>query len=88
MGCRGNLKVTNTISYNNILHDVWNFDVLSNSPVPEAIDITYSIVNNDEYNGNIGCLTGSPEFTADFLLQDSSIGKNAGADNLDMGILP
>ena len=85
-GCFGNMTVKNTISHNNILHNVWNYDVQSNGPKAGAITILYSLVNEAEYDTCNGCVTGSPAFTADFLLQPESPGSGSADDGLDMGI--
>jgi hypothetical protein len=87
-GCHGTLTAINSISVTNTINNVWNYDLTISGPREGAVTITYSIVNNPEYDGGEGCLTGLPEFTEDFLLEDGSVGVLAASDGSDMGILP
>ncbi len=84
--CDGFITITNTISVNNSLHNVWNHVVLEGGPEQDAITISYSLVNEEEYNREEGCITGNPEFTLDYLLTDDSPGKNAASDSSDIGL--
>ncbi len=54
----------------------------------EARAITYSIVNQPDYDDGEGCMTGVPQFTSDYRLQPDSPGSNAASDSLDMGLFP
>ena len=87
-GCSGTMTVKNTVVYNSALHNVLNFDVLSKGPVLGAISLTYSMVNQTEYDSCLGCVTGVPVFSGDFLLSDDSPGIGGPDDGSDMGILP
>ncbi len=87
-GCYGTMIVTNTICVNNLNYNVWNYDYQIEGPREDALDITYSIVNEPLYDEGEGCLTGMPEFTDTFQLSTGSIGTGAASDGLDMGILP
>ena len=72
----------------NSLHNVWNYDLLLCGPQEGAITVTYSIVNQPDYDDGEGCITGVPRFTSDYRLQPNSPGSNAAYDGLDMGLLP
>ncbi|MBU1937011.1 right-handed parallel beta-helix repeat-containing protein, partial [bacterium] len=87
-GCTGILNVTNSIVTGNSHHNVWNYDFLLGGPREGAISVTYSIVNQADYDDGEGCMTGVPQFTSDYRLQPDSPGSNAASDSLDMGLLP
>lgn len=85
-GCSGSITCTNSIMYAN-LDNVYNHDVLSNGPVANAIDLTFGIANDTEYDGNTGCLSGVPNFTNQYQLEPTSIGTGAANDGLNMGLI-
>ncbi len=86
-GCSGSILCTNSIMHDND-NNIHNFDVLSNGPIAGAMDITYCITNDLEYDDGSGCLAGVPVFNSSFFLNNSSIGSSAGNDGLDMGLIP
>jgi hypothetical protein len=86
LGCNGSIVCTNSIMYNNG-DNIHNFDVLSNGPVTGAMDITYCLTNDIEYDNGIGCLTGIPAFNSTYYLDSGSIGSSSGNDGLDMGLI-
>ncbi len=88
-GCNGKLTARNTISIDNRLHNVFNFDVLSDGEIPGAIEISYSLVNDPAYNSGIGCITGTPVINDFGVLSKKprQPGWQAGSDSLDMGRL-
>lgn len=88
-GCYGHIVVTNSLSIENSLFNVRNFDVLTNSPVAGAIGITFSIVNDSTFDSGKGCLVGTPridEFGV-LLATPHQPGRRAGNDSTDMGRL-
>ncbi|MCB0754086.1 MAG: hypothetical protein H6603_01430 [Flavobacteriales bacterium] len=85
-GCSGSINCTNSIMVNNT-DNVYNFDVLSNGPISGAIEITYSIPTDAEYDAATGNVTGTPIFNAEYQLQAGSAGIAAGSDGLNMGLL-
>lgn len=87
-GCYGSLNVVNSIVVDNNEYNVWNYDLALGGPREDAITVTYSIVNQPEYDDGEGCLIGAPSFTVTHLLTEESIGTNAASDGLNMGILP
>jgi hypothetical protein len=87
-GCSGHLTAINTVVANSSLHNVWNFDVESGGPIPNALEITYSLVNESEYDSGAGCITGTAIFNDEYELMPNSPGYGAGADGMSMGILP
>jgi hypothetical protein len=87
-GCSGTLNVRNSVSVSNSTHNVWNWDVLTGGPKAESIFISYSLVNQAEYDTLTGCVTGGayPDFMTG-VLNSASAGRNAGDDGRDMGRL-
>lgn len=87
-GCTGRINMTNSIIHDSDSLNVWNYDLTIEAPREGTIGITYSIVNQAEYDSCTGCLTGTPSFNRDYQLLSGSIGNKAASDNLNMGILP
>lgn len=87
-GCTGSLYAENTISFDNSLHNVWNFDVLLNAPREGALNIGYCLVNQAGYDTSEGCVTGTPIYDSEYELVPGSPGYNAGSDGTSMGLLP
>ncbi|MBT7789607.1 MAG: right-handed parallel beta-helix repeat-containing protein [Calditrichaeota bacterium] len=85
--CEGSITMTNSISINNSSHNVWNYVVRYGDPRHNAIDISYSILNDEEYNSGEGCITGTPEFSLDYMLKEDSPGRNAASDSRDIGLV-
>ncbi len=86
-GCDGSLVVTNTIAVDN-LDNVHNHDILTGGPVPGGIEITWSLVNDAEYDAGSHCLSGTPYFDSSFRLAPGSIGVGAASDGGNMGLIP
>jgi hypothetical protein len=87
-GCAGTITCTNSIMVNNSIDNVHNFDLLSNGPIVGAIDLTYGIPNDNEYDAGTGCLVGTPMFTLTYQLEPNSLGVGAASDGLNMGLIP
>lgn len=85
-GCEGHMKVTNSILYGNN-DNVKNFDNLTQGPVEGAIDITYTLTNDPEYDSNPGCLSGTPEFDAHYNLIPGSVGTGLAMDGSNLGLI-
>ncbi|MBN1971454.1 MAG: CotH kinase family protein [Candidatus Delongbacteria bacterium] len=84
-GCTGTLTVTNSICYNNG-DNIHNFDIQTNGPVEGAIDITYSITNDSEYDNNISCFSAIPELDSLKFIVPGSPGYGRGYDRRDLGL--
>ncbi|MBU1920873.1 right-handed parallel beta-helix repeat-containing protein [bacterium] len=87
-GCFGSIDVTNSIFTDNDSLNIRNYDLAIEGPRENAISITYSIVNQADYDSGLGCLTGTPAFNFDFQLLPNSIGQGAASDHQNMGLLP
>lgn len=87
-GCLGDLEAINTVSVNNRLHNVWNYDERIGAPREGAITITWSLVNDPLYDSGEGCTTGTPIFNQEWMLAEGSPGYEAAADGGSMGIPP
>jgi len=85
-GCSGEINATNSILFNNS-DNIKNFDLLTQAPVPGAIDISYSMTNDPDYSTCTVCISGEPEFGPDYLLKPGSPGTGQGNDGNDMGLL-
>jgi hypothetical protein len=78
------MKVTNSIIYNN-RDNIWNFLNSTQAPLAGAIDISYSMTNDSEYNSSPYCITGVPQFDAYYYLMPGSPGANKGQRGSNMG---
>ncbi len=78
------MKVTNSIVYNN-QDNIWNFLNSTQAPLAGAIDISYSMTNDPEYNASPLCITGVPQFDAYYYLMPGSPGMNMGQRGSNMG---
>lgn len=85
--CAGSMSISNSIATNNSLHNVWNFEILTDAPVEGAINMEYSLVNDSLYDSNTGCVSGDPEFKPDYTLKEGSPGYNQGNDGKSLGLL-
>ena len=85
-GCTGQIVCTNSIMWNNG-NNVHNYDVLTNGPVAGAIDLTYSITNDIDYDNGVGCIMGTPNFNAQYLLEPGSPGIGIANDGTNMGLV-
>jgi hypothetical protein len=80
----GHITATNTVVHDN-QDNIRNFD--GDGPVPGAIDITYSMTNDADYNAATGNITGVPVFGPFMHLLRGSAGINAGSDGETIGRL-
>ncbi|MBL4587070.1 MAG: hypothetical protein JKX84_08460 [Flavobacteriales bacterium] len=85
-GSNGSIACTNSIMADNV-DNIYNFDVLANGPISGAIELTYSLTNDVEYDNNTGCLAGQPIFNSNYLLEPGSPGVGLGNDGLNMGLI-
>lgn len=85
-GCNGTITCTNSIMFDND-DNVHNFDYATNAAMPGAIDLTYSIPTDSEYDSNTGNITGTPVFDANYLLQPGSPGIGGANDGSNMGLV-
>lgn len=85
-GCNGTITCTNSIIFDND-DNVHNFDYATNGPITGAIDLTYSIPSDSEYDSNTGNITGTPIFDANYLLQPGSPGLGGADDGSNMGLV-
>ncbi len=85
-GCQGQMEIINSISYDNT-DNIKNYDLLSQGPVEGAIDISYCITNDSEYNNYPGCLEGIPDFDANYFLLPGSVGIGLANDGGNLGLI-
>ncbi|MCI0512567.1 CotH kinase family protein, partial [candidate division KSB1 bacterium] len=81
---RNFMRVTNSIFYNNG-DNIWNYLNSTHAPLPGAIDISYSMTNDADYDHSPFCITGAPQFTPDYYLAPGSPGVNLGTRGTNMG---
>ncbi len=84
-GCTGQMYVENTILFDNI-KNVWNFDLLTQDSVANAIMISYSITNDAHYDNYPFCFSAIPLFLPDYYLEEGSPGVNQASDDCDIGL--
>lgn len=84
-GCSGVLNVRNSIIFGNT-DNIHNFDILSGGPVNGALNVSYCLTNDEEYDTNPGCFSGIPIFSDDYYLLPGSPGIGAADDNTNMGL--
>ncbi|GAB4329116.1 MAG: hypothetical protein Kow00127_21590 [Bacteroidales bacterium] len=85
-GCNGTLHAKNSVIYFNS-DNVLNYDNLSQGPVPGAIQLSYSLLTDPDYENGTGCITATPLFDEEYYLAPGSSGKGMALDGQDMGIL-
>ena len=81
---RNFMKVTNSILYNNN-DNIWNYLNSTQSPLEGALDISYSMVNDADYDDSPFCITGVPQFDPYYYLLPGSPGVNMGMYGTNMG---
>jgi hypothetical protein len=81
---RNFMKVTNTVVYNN-RDNVWNYLNTTHAPLEGALDISYSMVNDSDYDNSPHCITGVPQFDPYYYLLPGSPGANMGTRASNMG---
>ncbi|RPI00524.1 MAG: T9SS C-terminal target domain-containing protein [Ignavibacteriae bacterium] len=78
------MTVTNTISYHNG-ENVWNYLYGTGAPVAGALNISYTMTNDSEYNALPYCMGGVPQFDPTYYLLPGSPGINRGMRGTNMG---
>jgi hypothetical protein len=78
------LKVTSSIAYNN-KDNIWNYLFSTHTPLAGALDISYSMTNDSDYNASPFCIVGVPLFDSLYYLLPGSPGINAAARGTNMG---
>ncbi len=84
-GSSGQMCINNSILYNNV-DNVWNFDLLTQDSVANAIMVSYSITNDEHYDQYPNCFSAVPIFLPDFYLNTESPGVHQGSDGCDIGL--
>jgi len=78
--------VTNTIIYNNN-DNIRNYLNSTGAPLDGAVDISYSMTNDEEYDDNLFCISGTPLFDSNFYLLPESNGIAQGTNGTNMGLV-
>lgn len=86
-GYFGHMNVTNSIIIDN-KDNVLNLDLGSGQPVEGAIEVSFSILKDLDFNDCTNCIEEKPLFDESYFLLPESIGKNAGSDGKDLGLIP
>ncbi|MDZ7288378.1 MAG: CotH kinase family protein [candidate division KSB1 bacterium] len=81
---RNFMKVTNTILYNN-KDNIWNYLNSTHAPLEGALDISYSMTNDADYDKSPHCITGVPQFDPFYYILPGSPGTNMGTRGTNMG---
>ncbi|MDZ7262633.1 MAG: lamin tail domain-containing protein, partial [candidate division KSB1 bacterium] len=81
---RNFMKVTNSILYNN-RDNIWNYLNSTQAPLEGALDISYSMTNDPDYDDSPFCITGVPQFDPYYYLLPGSPGANMGTRGTNMG---
>ena len=84
-GCTGEINIINSISYNNT-DNFKNFDILTGGPVSDAINVSYCMTNDIEYDNYPYCIVGNPIFEQDYFLAQNSPGRGMASTGLDLGL--
>jgi hypothetical protein len=85
-GCEGQIYTTNSVLFGNG-DNILNYDLLLQAAVPGAIEISYSMTNDSDYNESPNCISGIPVFDENYYLLAGSPGEGAANDGYDMGII-
>jgi hypothetical protein len=78
------MNVTNSILYNND-DNIWNYLLTTQAPLPGALEISYSMTNDTDYDTSAFCITGIPQFDAEYYLLPGSPGIQMGLRGTNMG---
>lgn len=81
---RNFMKVTNSILFNNT-DNIWNYLNSTNAPLEGALDISYSMTNDPDYDNSPHCITGVPQFDPHYYLLPGSPGINMGTRGNNLG---
>ena len=85
--CDGSLEVINSISVGNSLNNAWNYVEARGEAQPGAMQISYSMVDQSNYDTLQGCLEGVPKFDSEWVVRPNQPGSGDGLDGLDIGLL-
>ncbi len=78
------MRVTNSVLYDN--HDnIWNYLLSTKAPLAGALEISWSMTNDADYDASPGCLTGIPQFDPLYYLLPGSPGSGMGTGGSAMG---
>ncbi|GEM_PF-1035413 len=80
------MKVTNTILYQN-KDNIWNYLNSTHAPLAGALDISYSMTNDPDYDNSSFCITGTPQFDPYYDLLPGSPGIGMGMNGTNMGLI-
>lgn len=78
------MKVTNSIIYNN-KDNILNYLNSTHAPLAGALEISYSMTNDTDYDNSPLCITGVPQFDPYYYLLPGSPGANMGMHGTNMG---
>jgi hypothetical protein len=78
------LKATNTVVFDN-KDNIMNFISSTAAPLPGALEISYSMTNDSEYDVSPQCITGIPQFDPNDYLLPGSPGAGMGTGGSNMG---
>ncbi len=71
----------------NSQYNVRNYSRRDEGPLVDQVTIAHSLVDDPEWDGKTGNVSGSPLFDETFHLQEGSPGKGAADDGTDIGLL-
>jgi hypothetical protein len=78
------MKVSNSVLYNND-DNIWNYLYSTQAPVEGALEISYSMTNDSDYDTSRYCITEIPQFDPYYYLTPGSPGINMGLWGTNMG---
>ncbi|RJP63254.1 MAG: T9SS C-terminal target domain-containing protein [Ignavibacteriales bacterium] len=78
------MKVTNSVIYNNG-DNIRNYLNSTHASLPGALEISYSMTNDADYDNSPHCITGIPQFDELYYLLPGSPGINMGMNGSNMG---
>jgi len=84
--CTGKITATNSILFNNN-DSILNYVIYNNGSQHGAIDISYSITNDEEYDGTQSCINAEPIFDTDYVLHPNSPGIGISEDGSNAGLV-
>ena len=81
---RNSMKVTNSVLYGND-DNIWNYLNSTKEPLEGALEISYSMTNDTDYDASPFCITGQPLFDSEYYLLPGSPGYGMAFQGTDMG---
>jgi len=78
------MKVTNSVIYNNG-DNIRNYLNSTHAPLAGALEISYSMTNDADYDNSPYCIAGIPQFDDLYYLLPGTIGTNLGINGSNMG---